>query len=63
MSIRRKELPLPPARKQERSRELELELPVPPPEERPGMKREDQDRPERGELVIDMFGSDDTFCI
>ncbi len=63
MSIRRKELPLPPARKQERSRELELELPVPPPEERPGLKRKVDEGPERGEMVIDMFGSEDTFCI
>jgi hypothetical protein len=63
MSIRRKDLPLPPARKQERSRELELELPVPLPEERPAMQRKVDERPERGELVIDMFGPDDIFSI
>ncbi len=62
MKIRRKKLPLVPARKPEKSRELELEMPVPPPGEQPGLKRKDNES-ERGEIVIDMFGSDDQFII
>ena len=62
MKIRRKKLPLVPARKPEKSREVELELPVPPSAEQPGLKRNDNDV-ERGEIVIDMFGSDDQFVI
>ena len=62
MKIRRNKLPLVPARKPEKSRELELEMPVPPPAEQPGMKRQDNES-ERGEIVIDMFGSDDQFII
>jgi len=62
MKIRREKSPLVPARKPERGRELELEMPVPPLPERPGLKRQDEPSG-RGELVIDMFGSDDTFTI
>ena len=62
MKIRRKDLPLVPARKPEKSREVELEMPVPPPAERPGLKRRDHEI-ERGEVVIDMFGTDDQFVI
>jgi len=62
MKIRRKKLPLIPARTPERGRELELEMPVPPLPEPPGLKRQDEPS-ERGELVIDMFGTDDTFTI
>ena len=62
MKIRRKKLPLIPARKQERGRELELEMPVPPLPEQPGLQRKDEPS-RRGEMVIDMFGSDDSFSI
>jgi hypothetical protein len=62
MKIRRKKLPLIPSRKQERGRELELEMPAPPLPERPGLKRQEEPSG-RGEMVIDMFGSDDTFTI
>ena len=62
MTIRRKKVPLVPARKPERGREVELELPVPSPAEKPGMKRQDNEV-ERGEIVIDMFESDDQFVI
>ena len=63
MKIRRKKLPLPGTPRKERQREVELELPLPPPPERPGMSRKVEPEPERGEMVIDMFGSDDPFCI
>lgn len=62
MKIRRKDVPLVPARKPEKSQEIELEMPVPPPAERPGMRRRDNEV-ERGEVVIDMFESDDPFVI
>jgi hypothetical protein len=63
MKIRRKDLPRRPARKQERSVELELELPLPPPEEIPGLSEKKDETSQRGEMIIDMFGSDDHFCL
>lgn len=61
MKIRRKDLPRRPARKQERSIELELELPLPPLEETPDLSQKKDEPSQRGEMIIDMFGSDDHF--
>ena len=62
MKIRRKDLPIEPTRR-ERSRELELPLPLPPPPELPDLRQPESDESGRGEVVIDLFSSDDAFSL
>ena len=62
MNRKRTQRPARPDRQPAKRREVELEMPVAPRDEAPPVRRSD-DEAERGEVIIDLFGSDDTFTI
>ena len=62
MNRKRTQRPARPDQQPAKRREVELEMPVAPRDEAPRVRRSD-DEAERGEVIIDLFGSDDTFTI